>query len=510
MEYSKRIYIFDTTLRDGEQTPGCSMNPQEKLTMARQLERLGVDTIEAGFPVSNASDFEAVSLISSAIKNCRIAALCRATKGDIETAMLALKKAANPLIHIFIATSDLHMQYKLRMEPEEVLSRIYENVSYAKKYAPIVQWSAEDASRSDIDFLCRAAETAIEAGADIVNFADTVGYSTPSELRNMIRTIKERTKGIENVNVGIHCHNDLGMAVANSLSCIGVGVNQIDCTLNGIGERAGNAALEEIVMALNTRSDVYRAHTSVRTEQIYRSSSMLSRIIGISVPKNKPIVGENAFQHESGIHQHGVMANRATYEIMTPESIGIKTSSIVFGKHSGSHAFFERVRELGYDLGQELLDDLFLEFKALTEKKQEITDFDIEALIASKTHTRQFYKLDRFVINSGNTIRPTSIVRIEKENGEKLEAVATGEGPVYASYEAIGQILAQELTLEDYSIRSVSEGGDALGEVAVRVKAGNRTVMGRGLSTDILESSINAYISAINKLIALGALSYTK
>lgn len=510
MEYSKRIYIFDTTLRDGEQTPGCGMNQGEKLTMAKQLERLGVDTVEAGFPVSNASDFEAVSLISSALKKTRVAALCRATHGDIDSAASALKNAVKPLIHVFIATSDLHMKYKLRMEPEEVLDRIYDSISYAKKFSALVQFSAEDASRSDIDFLSRATEAAISAGADIVNFADTVGYSTPMELSNMIIGLRERVPGIDKVDIGIHCHNDLGMAVANSLACIEAGVTQVDCTINGIGERAGNASLEEIVMALNTRSDQFRAHTAVNTKQIYRSSSMLSRIIGISIPPNKPIVGSNAFRHESGIHQHGVMANRATYEIMTPDAIGVNASNIVFGKHSGSHAFEQRVRELGYELPQRILEELFLEFKTLSEKKREITDFDIEALIGNKTNTRKYYQLDRFVINSGNTIRSTSVVRLTKENGEKLEAVSTGEGPIYASYEAINQILDCALSLEDYSIRSVSEGGDALGEVAVRVKCKNRTVMGRGLSTDILESSINAYISAINKLISLGAIPYAK
>jgi 2-isopropylmalate synthase len=506
MEYSRKIYIFDTTLRDGEQTPGCSMNAQEKLTMARQLDRLGVDIIEAGFPVSNANDFEAVSLISQAVKSRTVAALCRAVRGDIDSSLNALKKAQHPLIHIFIATSDLHMKYKLRMEPEEVLNSIFDSISYAKKHAPLVQFSCEDASRSDPDFLCRAAETAIEAGADIINFADTVGYAMPEDLRRIIHALKERVSGIENVRLGFHCHNDLGMAVANSLACIEAGVDQIDCTVNGIGERAGNASLEEIVMSLNTRPDHFLVHTDINIGQIYRTSSMLSRIIGMSIPPNKPVVGANAFKHESGIHQHGVMANRKTYEIMTPESIGMKRDPLVFGKHSGSHAFYQRVSELGYELPEQMLQQLFEDFKALAEKKHEVTDFDIEAMIENKTNTRRYYNLDRFVINSGNTIRSTSIIRLKDEFGQIFEDVATGDGPIFASYEAIGRILNISLALEDYSIRSVSEGGDALGEVSVRVKAGKRTVMGRGLSTDILESSIDAYLNAINKLITLGAI----
>ncbi len=505
---SKRIYIFDTTLRDGEQTPGCSMNPQEKLTMARQLERLGVDIMEAGFPVSNSSDFDAVNIISKAVKESTVAALARATRGDIDSALRALEPANKKLLHIFIASSDLHMKYKLRMEPEEVLFRIRDSVEYARRFTDEVQFSFEDASRSDIDFLAMATETAISAGAKIINYADTVGYSTPDDIRMIIRGLKERVEGLEKVRIGIHCHNDLGMAVANSLSAMEEGVRQIDCTINGIGERAGNASLEEIVMAMHTRNDRFMSRTNIDIKQIYRTSSMLSRIIGINVPPNKPIVGANVFSHESGIHQHGVMANRATYEIMTPESIGISKNGIVFGKHSGSHAFAERVRELGYELPQEIIDELFKDFKKLSEKKKEITDIEIEALIGSRTHTKKYYSLDRFVINSGNTIRSTSIVRLKKLDGSELEAVAIGEGPVYASYEAIGQMLGCEISLEDYSIRSVSEGGDALGEVAVRVKVGGRTVMGRGISTDILESSINAYLNAVNKLIALKAIDY--
>jgi 2-isopropylmalate synthase len=495
------IKIFDTTLRDGEQAPGFSMNLSEKLKIARQLEILGVDVIEAGFAVSSPGDFESVQAIANTIKDCSVASLCRAVQKDIDASYEALKGAAAPRIHTFIATSPLHMEYKLKMAPEKVLERIDEMVRYAKARISDVEFSAEDASRTPHDFLAKAVETAIRAGATVVNIPDTVGYATPQEMYEMIDYLKKNVPGIDDVDISVHCHDDLGMSVANSLEAVRAGATQIECTINGIGERAGNAALEEIVMALATRKPYFNATCNIDTTQLYRSSHLLATITGSHIPSNKAIVGKNAFAHESGIHQHGVLANRLTYEIMTPQSIGLPTNTMVLGKHSGKHAFEDRLSELGYKLTPEELEAAFAEFKALCDKKKEVTDFDIEALVEHKsTVVTEHFKLERFVVNSGNTINSTAIVKLTDSEGAIHEKVALGDGPIDAAYKAIEQIAEMPLDLTDYRINSVSDGEDALGEVTVKVKSGDRSVRGRGLSTDVIESSILAYINAVNKL----------
>ncbi len=499
---SRQIRIFDTTLRDGEQSPGCSMNLTEKLKVATQLELLGVDVIEAGFAAASPGDFESVSQVANTVKNCTVASLSRCLPADIDASAEAVKGAAHPMIHTFLATSALHMEYKLKMDPKDVLDRIRKMVAYARNKCAVVEFSAEDASRSDLDFLCQAFDIAIQSGATVLNVPDTVGYSTPQEMSDIVKFVRNNVPNIDKAIISVHCHNDLGMATANSLAAMAAGASQIECTINGIGERAGNAALAEIAMAIATRGQMYGAYTNIATKQLYRTSSKLARIIGQSIPATKPIVGENAFAHESGIHQHGVMNNRLTYEIMSPESVGVVKNSMVLGKHSGRHAFEQRLEQLGYVLKQDALEDVFMEFKKLCDRKKEVSDLDIEALVDNRSGIEPHYKLERFVINSGNTISSTSIIKLAHK-GETYEAVAEGNGPIYASYHAIDKLVNMHLSLEDYSIRSVSHGDDALGEVAVKVRKADRTVTGRGLSTDILESSIQAYLHAINKFVTL-------
>lgn len=503
----KDIIIFDTTLRDGEQSPGCSMNINEKLKIARQLQRMKVDIIEAGFAIASAGDFESVRAVAGEITECAIASLARATRGDIDAAWGAVKEARRPIIHTFIATSPLHMECKLRMKPEQVLLQIEEAVTYARSLCGEVEFSAEDASRSEREFLARCVEMAIRCGARTVNIPDTVGYATPEEMAGLIEYLLGTVPNIDKAVVSVHCHNDLGMAVANSLACVRAGARQVECTINGIGERAGNASLEEVVMGISTRSEYYGVGTHVDTTQIFRASNRLSRITGIPIPPNKPIVGRNAFAHESGIHQHGVLANPLTYEIMTPESVGVLKGDLVLGKHSGKHAFVSKLETLGYQFDEALIAELFERFKALADKKKEITDYDIEAIIDAKSRTVKYFELDRFVINTGNTIHPTCIISLW-HNGEAQEDVAVGEGPIFAAYSAINKITGMDMKLEDYKISSVTEGDDALGQVNVRASCDGRSVTGRGLSTDILESSIQAYLHAANKLISAGAAPY--
>lgn len=488
-------------MRDGEQAPGCSMNVHEKLKLARQLETLGVDAVEAGFAVSSPEDFEAVRSIAGELKHTTVVSLARLKKEDIDRAWEALSEAKSPRIHLFIATSDVHLKYKLQMSREEVLSAISEFVAYAKTLCADIEFSCEDASRSEREFLASAVETAIEAGANIINIPDTVGYATPVEMYELVKYIRETVKGSDKAEFSVHCHNDLGMATACSLASVLGGATQIECTVNGIGERAGNASLEEIVMGLHTRSDYYDAVTAINTRQIYRTSKLLSTITGVAVPPNKAIVGANAFAHESGIHQHGVMKERTTYEIMSPDDIGIPQNKMVLGKHSGRHAFLERVETLGYVLNDEDIDKAFESFKQLAEKKKTITDRDVEALIShNAAQSHKAVKYISYVINSGNTITSTAVVKLSVE-GEIKEKVATGEGPIDACFKAIDKIVKQNISLENYTIQSVTEGVDALGEVSVQIKKGNSTVIGRGLSTDIIESSVKAYLNAINKII---------
>lgn len=497
------VKVFDTTLRDGEQSPGCSMNLKEKLEMANQLDKLGVDIIEAGFAVASPGDFASVKSIAKNIKNSTVASLSRALPKDIDAAAEALKDAKFPRIHTFIATSDIHMAYKLKMSPEQVLEQAREMVKYAKKYCSDIEFSAEDASRSNLEFLYRIIEEVIQAGATTINIPDTVGYASPEEFGTLITRIKENVPSIHKAVISVHCHNDLGLAVANSLAAIKAGAMQIECTVNGIGERAGNAALEEVVMNLNTRKDFYNLETHINTKEIYKTSKLLSSITGVRVQPNKAIVGENAFAHESGIHQHGMLANKETYEIMTPESIGLTENKLVLGKHSGRHAFEDKIVSMGYELDEDGLTKAFEQFKVLADKKKEITERDIEALVCRKViQMPEYYKLDRFVINSGNIITTTSSVRLLTKTGHVLEEVVSSyDGPIDASYKAIDQLVGKKFRLEDFTIDAVTGGTDAQGEVNVKIKNKEGIYNGHGVSMDIVEASILAYISAINSML---------
>lgn len=497
----RKIQIFDTTLRDGEQSPGCSMNLNEKIEVARELEALHVDIIEAGFAIASPGDAAAIAAIADTIRDSTICSLARCREKDIDAAWNAIRNAKEARIHVFIATSPLHMQYKLEMTPDQVLESIAHHVAYAKKYCSNIEFSAEDSTRSDLDFLCRAFEIAIQAGATTLNIPDTVGYMLPEEYAARVRYLREHTKGIEDVILSCHMHNDLGMAVANSLAGVEAGINQIECTINGIGERAGNASMEECVMAIKTRADYLKAATNIDATHIYRASRMIQTITGVAVAPTKPIVGANAFAHEAGIHQHGVMANKQTYEIMTPESVGIPRNAIVLGKHSGRHAFEDRLRELGYSLSKDKLDKTFEKFKALADKKKVIKDRDLEALIgAVPVSGEERFSLDRFVINSGNSITSTAVIRVKKGD-EIFERVAASDGPINAAYRAVNKIVGRDIELTDYSLRALTDGEDAQSEaiVKIRVDGDEEIVTGRGVSVDIIEASIKAYINGINK-----------
>ena len=499
---TKQIKIFDTTLRDGEQSPGCTMNLKEKVVLAKQLEALNVDIMEAGFAIASDGDFESVKTIAQTIKNSAVASLARALEKDIDRAWEAVKYANYPRIHTFLATSDIHMKYKLKMSREEVLERAYNMVKYASSHCADIEFSAEDASRTDLDFLSQVVETVISAGAKTVNIPDTVGYTTPDEFSKIITHLKTNVKNIDKIDLAVHCHNDLGLGVANSLAAVNAGATQVECTVNGIGERAGNAALEEIVMALNTRSDFYGANTRINTKEIMRTSKLLSSITGVSVQPNKAIVGENAFAHESGIHQHGMLAERTTYEIMTPESVGLSTSKMVLGKHSGRHAFEDRLKTLGYDLNREDLDFAFKEFKSLVDKKKNVYDKDLEAIVTKKSiSVPQIYSLKDFTINSSFESQSTATIALKHEE-EVKEATSSGDGSVDAAFNAINKILNIDFILEDYSLNSVTEGEDSQGETVVKVCKDGESFTGRGLNTDIIASSIEAYIDAINKMIS--------
>ncbi|MFO7611533.1 MAG: 2-isopropylmalate synthase [Clostridia bacterium] len=496
---ARRIRILDTTLRDGEQTPGVSLNIEEKTAIARQLESLGVDAIEAGFAITSKGDLEAVRAVAGAVEKCVVTSLARAVKNDIDAAWEAVREAKKPGIHTFIATSDIHMKYKLRMTEEEVLQRTSEMVAYAKKYTDYVEFSAEDASRSRKEFLYKVYEAAIEAGAVMLNVPDTVGYTTPDEFGRLIRDIKANVKGIDKVGISVHCHNDLGLAVANSLSAIVNGADLVECTINGIGERAGNAALEEIVMAIDTRKDFYDIEHGINTMQINRTSNLVSALTGINVQPNKAIVGKNAFAHESGIHQHGVMAEKTTYEIMTPESIGLKHNDMVLGKHSGRHAFEDKLREMGYDLAKDDLNDAFIRFKDLADKKKQVLSEDIEALVLDKMMSpNEIFELDSYQINSGNKLIATATMKLKKGN-EIITEAATGDGPVDAALNAVERCIGFPMELDDYKIKAVTGGKDAMGEVNVMVRKDGRRFSGHGVSTDIIEASIRAYLNAANR-----------
>lgn len=497
----RTIRIFDTTLRDGEQSPGCSMNLNEKIEVARQLEAMKVDIIEAGFAIASPGDAAAIAAISQNVHDSVVCSLARCTEKDIDAAYNAIKRANAARIHVFLATSPLHMEYKLKMTEEEVLACIAHNVAYAKNYMDDIEFSAEDACRSDQDFLCRVFETAIRAGATTLNVPDTVGYMAPEEYAALIRYLSAHTEGIERATLSCHCHNDLGMAVANSLAGVSAGIGQIECTINGIGERAGNASMEECVMALRVRKDYYHANCNIDTKQIYRASRLIQTITGVPVAPTKPIIGANAFAHESGIHQHGVLANKETYEIITPESVGIPQNSIVLGKHSGRHAFEDRLSELGYQLTPEEIDRVFAKFKLLADKKKVIKDRDLEALVGMVPISgTERYTLVDFVINSGNSITSTAVIRIQ--HGEDLiERVAASDGPINAAFRAVNKIVGRDIVLEDYSLKAMTDGEDAQGEAIVKISAdGGTVVTGRGVAVDVIEASIKAYINGINKL----------
>ncbi|MFQ5721730.1 MAG: 2-isopropylmalate synthase, partial [Candidatus Aminicenantales bacterium] len=441
---------------------------------------------------------------------CCVAALARATPKDIETAWEALKKAARPRIHTFIATSPIHMKYKLKMSQNQVLETTECMVRYARNLCDEIEFSAEDATRSIPEFLYRVLERAVAAGASIINIPDTVGYTTPAEFSRLIKNIKENVSNIDRAEISVHCHNDLGMAVANTLAAAQVGATQLECTINGIGERAGNAALEEIVMALHTRKNLFHLRCRVDTTQIYRSSKLVSTLIGVPLPPNKAIVGSNAFAHEAGIHQHGVLSEQRTYEIMSPSSIGLSENKIVLGKHSGRHAFEDRLKKLGYLLSSEDLDKTFKDFKELADKKKAVSDWDIEALIHNKyTNTPQIYQLERFIINSGNTITSTANIKLTNNN-ESREEVAVGDGPMDAAFKAVEKITGLSLKLENYSVQSVTSGKDAQGEVVVKIRKDNQIILGRGLSTDVLEAGIKAYINAVNKILSRQSIEEAK
>ncbi|WP_018084530.1 2-isopropylmalate synthase [Desulfurispora thermophila] len=502
---SKRVYIFDTTLRDGEQSPGVSLNTAEKLQIARQLACLGVDIIEAGFPIASPGDLQAVTAIARDVKGVTVAGLARANQQDIDVAWQALKQAEQPRIHTFIATSDIHLQYKLRMDRQQVLEAAAAAVAYARRFTSDVEFSAEDASRSDKDYLCRVLEAVIAAGATVVNIPDTVGYAVPQEYAAFIRYIMENTRGIEKVIVSVHCHDDLGLAVANTLAALGAGARQVECTINGIGERAGNASLEEIVMAMHTRRDQLGLETAINTREIYRTSRLVSTLTGMVIQPNKAIVGKNAFAHESGIHQDGVLKERTTYEIMKPETVGISHSNLVLGKHSGRHAFKERLAQLGYVLTEEELAKAFTSFKNLADRKKEITDHDLEAIVEEEIRqVPPVYTLDYLHISTGSTVVPTATVGLLKE-GQRLEEAACGNGPVDAICRAIDKVTGLSCTLVNWGIRAVTSGKDAIGEVTLKITLdGEKVVVGRGISTDVLEASARAYLNAVNKLLKEG------
>lgn len=497
------IKIFDTTLRDGEQTPGVCLDVREKIELAQALAKLRVDVIEAGFPVASPGDFAAVSQIAAAVKGTVVAGLARADKKDIDVAREALRQAENPRIHVFLASSDIHLEYKLKMTRDEMLARAVEAVRYAKKFTSDIEFSCEDASRSDWNFLTQVYSAVIAAGANVINVPDTVGYSTPGEFGALIAHLKNTVSDIDKAVISVHCHDDLGMAVANSLAAIANGARQIECTVNGIGERAGNAAMEELVMALATRKEYYQAVTNIDTRQLYRTSRLVSGYTGVVVPPNKAIVGDNAFAHESGIHQHGVLNNPLTYEVIRPETVGVSQNAIVLGKHSGRHAFEDKVTRLGYELTDKEISAIFKEFKELADRKKVVYDRDIEALIADYQHAiDEHFRLAYHHVASGNQMVATASVRLETDGGV-VEEASCGFGPVDATFKAIEKAVGFTIRLKDYQLKAVTSGEDALGEATVWLEQDGRTFIGCGLSIDVIEASARAYINAVNRIMAV-------
>jgi len=497
---ANRVVIFDTTLRDGEQSPGASMTLEEKLEVADLLDALGVDVIEAGFPIASPGDFESVFEIARRVKNGSVAGLARASEKDIDRCAEALREARRPRIHTFISTSPLHMKYKLQLEPARVLELIASSVTRARNHVADVEWSAEDGTRTEFDFLCRAVEIAIKAGATTINIPDTVGYTTPAEYEALFRGVRERVPNSDKAIFSVHCHDDLGLDVANSLAGVRGGARQIECTINGIGERAGNAALEEVVMAMRTRPDVLPFHTGIDAKLLTRASKLVSAVTSFPVQYNKAIVGRNAFAHESGIHQDGMLKNAFTYEIMTPESVGVAKTSLVMGKHSGRHAFREKLKELGYDLGDNALEDAFKRFKDLADRKKVVYDEDLMALVDDEiVNAHERIKVTALTVIAG-TSGPQSAALTLDIDGERVTHQAAGNGPVDAIFNAIKALAPHEAVLELFQVHAVTEGTDAQAEVSVRLSEDGKSVTGRGADPDTLVASARAYVSALNRL----------
>ncbi|SFC55287.1 2-isopropylmalate synthase [Bacillus sp. OV322] len=502
----RKINIFDTTLRDGEQSAGVNLNFSEKIEIARQLEKLGADIIEAGFPAASQGDFRSVKEIASLIRDSSVTGLARSVQGDIDAAWEALKAGAEPRLHVFIATSPIHRQYKLKMTKEEIIENAVQTVKYGAERFPVVQWSAEDASRTELDYLAEIVEKVIRAGAKVINIPDTVGYTTPLEYAEIFRYLKEHVPSIDKVHLSAHCHDDLGMAIANSLAAIEAGASQIEGTINGIGERAGNAALEELSVALHTRADHYQAYTGLALGEIKRTSDLVSKLTGMPIPPNKAVVGRNAFAHESGIHQDGVLKEKTTYEIISPELVGISDNSLVLGKHSGRHAFKSRLDELGLSVEGEELNRLFVQFKELADKKKEIADEDLAALVLDEKLSKEnsFYQLNSLQITYGTNQVPTATVALKNGNHEVVQEAATGAGSVEALYNTLERCMDTEINLLDYRIQSVGAGRDALAQVYVKIRYQDHETSGRGLHQDVLEASAKAYLNAVNRVIYLG------
>jgi 2-isopropylmalate synthase len=496
-----KVYIFDTTLRDGEQSPGASLNTKEKLEIARQLALLRVDIIEAGFPIASPGDFEAVHELARQTEGPIVAGLARALKQDIDRAAAAIEPAARKRIHVFLATSEIHRKYKLKKAQEEIVRQAVDMVRYAKQFCDDIEFSPEDASRTEPEFLVEVVQATIDAGATTVNIPDTVGYALPRPFGELIARLRAEVSNIDKAVISVHCHNDLGLAVANSLAGVANGARQVECTINGLGERAGNAALEEIVMALKTRKDFFGLTTSIETRRIVATSRMVSDLTGLFVQRNKAIVGENAFAHEAGIHQDGILKERTTYEIMRPEDVGFAKANLVLGKHSGRHALKERLQGLGFDLPEERVNSVFEAFKILADKKKDIYDEDLTMLVEEEVSAEvEVFHLVGMHTTSGIGISPTATVRLQKEGEEAMEDAAVGDGPVDAIYKTIDRITGIPSRLLDYQIRAITRGKDAVGEVSLQVDHDGMIVHGRASSTDILEASARAYLNAVNKI----------
>ena len=495
-----QVLIFDTTLRDGEQSPGASMNTAEKLRIATQLEKLGIDVLEAGFPAASDGDLEAVSKIAGKLEKTEVAALARTSKNDIDRAWEAIRHAAKPRIHTFIATSDIHLEYKLKMSRDEVIKAAVEAVTYARTLTDNIEFSAEDGSRSDRDFLCKVFEAVIEAGATTVNLPDTVGYAIPQEFSDLVSYVKAYTPNIDKAILSVHCHNDLGLATANTLSAITAGARQAEVTINGIGERAGNTSLEEVVMSLATRHNSLGLATSIKTEFIHPTSRLVSMITGIMVQPNKAIVGANAFAHEAGIHQDGVLKNPMTYEIMKPETIGLSTNKLVLGKHSGRHALRSRLKSMGYDLSDEEINLVFRRFKELADKKKHVVDEDLEVIVTEGIlRTADIFKLEYLHVTAGTTVLPMASVKLEV-NGRAVQGAGYGNGPIDAAFNTIAKLTGTASELLRFSVSALTGGTDAQGEVTVRLQENGLLALGRGADPDIITASAKAYVNGLNRL----------